>query len=100
MRQPGFSLIELLVALGILATTLVMVVGVFLTVTRATQKSLDLTAGTVVAQSILSREIYEAMSHDTSGGSSSTRTTVTNLGSAGPSGSTRRFLPICCMPTP
>jgi prepilin-type N-terminal cleavage/methylation domain-containing protein len=66
MRQPGFSLIELLVALGILATTLVMVVGVFLTVTRATQKSLDLTAGTVVAQSILSREIYEAMSHDTS----------------------------------
>ena len=36
---------ELLVSVGILATALVMVVGVFLTVTRASQKSLDLTAG-------------------------------------------------------
>ena len=55
---------ELLVAIGILATCLVMVVGVFLTVTRASQKSLDLTAGTIVAQSILSRELYGIMGSD------------------------------------
>jgi len=57
---------ELLVAIGILATCLVMVVGVFLTVTRASQKSLDLTAGTIVAQSILSRELYGIMSNQAS----------------------------------
>ncbi len=57
---------ELLVSIGILATSLVMVVGVFLTVTRASQKSLDLTAGTVVAQSVLSRELYGIMSNEVS----------------------------------
>ena len=57
---------ELLVSVGILGTALVMVVGVFLTVTRASQKSLDLTAGTVVAQSVLSRELHGIMSHEAS----------------------------------
>ncbi len=57
---------ELLVSIGILATALLMVVGVFLTVTRASQKSLDLTAGTLVAQSVLSREIYGIMRDENS----------------------------------
>lgn len=56
-----------MISIGILATSLLLVVGIFLTVTRASQKSLDLTAGTVIAESVLTRELYSVM------GESSTR---------------------------
>ncbi len=55
-----------MVSVGILATSLVLVVGIFMTVTQASQKSLDLTAGTIVAESILSRELYGIMGDDDS----------------------------------
>jgi len=57
---------ELMVSVGILATALVLVVGIFMSVTQASQKSLDLTAGTIVAESILSRELYEVMGREDS----------------------------------
>ena len=50
-----------MVSIGILATSLLLVVGIFMTVTRASQKSLDLTAGTIIAESVLTRELYSIM---------------------------------------
>lgn len=64
-RHLGFSLVELMISIGILATSLLLVVGIFMTVTRASQKSLDLTAGTIIAESVLSRELYSIMGDDT-----------------------------------
>lgn len=53
-----------MISIGILATSLLLVVGIFVTVTKASQKSLDLTAGTVIAESVLNRELYAVMSSD------------------------------------
>lgn len=60
-RLFGFSLIELMISVGIMATTLLLVVGVFTNVMRASRKSVDLTAGTLVAESVMNRELYSIM---------------------------------------
>jgi len=56
--EGGFSLIELMVSVGIMSITLLLVLAVFVGSTRASQKSVDLTAGIVVAESVLTREVY------------------------------------------
>jgi len=47
-----------MVAIGILATALVLVIGVFMLGLTASQKGADLTAGTVVAEFIMDEYIY------------------------------------------
>ncbi|MBQ7502175.1 type II secretion system protein [bacterium] len=56
--EGGFSLIELMVSVGIMSITLLLVLAVFVGSTRASQKSVDLTAGIVVAESVLTKEVY------------------------------------------
>ena len=51
-------------AIGILATSILLVAGIFGTLITASQKSSDLTAGSVVADGLLSQEIYQIMGVD------------------------------------
>lgn len=60
----GFSLIELMVSVGIMATTLLLVLGIFTNVMRASRKAVDLTAGTIVAESVLTKELYRVMADE------------------------------------
>lgn len=64
-RIGGFSLIELLISMSIIATALVFLIGVFTTGMRANRKSVDLTAGVLVAESIISQELYGILQDDT-----------------------------------
>lgn len=61
----AFSLMELMISVGILSTAILLVTGVYLFLFRASQKSVDLTAGTVVAESIL-REYQQRLIYDPS----------------------------------
>ena len=54
----GFSIMELLISMSIIATVLVFLIGVFTTGMRANRKSVDLTAGVLVAESVISQELY------------------------------------------
>lgn len=58
VKDRGFSLVELMIAIGILATAIILIMGVFLMGLDASQKGADLTAGTVVARFILDEYIY------------------------------------------
>ncbi|MCE1248390.1 MAG: type II secretion system GspH family protein [Firmicutes bacterium] len=55
----GFSLIELVLAVSIVATALILFIGIFFAMFRASQKGVDLTAGTVVAESVLNQYLYD-----------------------------------------
>lgn len=44
---------ELVVSIGIIATAMLLVIGVFMSLFMASEKSVDLTSGTVVAESVL-----------------------------------------------
>lgn len=57
-KKSGFSLIELMVAIFIISTTLLLVIGVFSMLFNATQKGIDLTVGTSAGESILEEYIY------------------------------------------
>ena len=59
LRSGGFSLLELMVSVGIMSVTLLLVLAVFTTSMRGSQKSTDLTAGVVVAESVLTKEVYD-----------------------------------------
>ena len=52
-KAPGFSLAEMIMSIGILSTALLLVVGVFTYLFNASQKAVDLTAGTVVSESVM-----------------------------------------------
>lgn len=60
--QRGFSLIELIVSIGIIGTSLILVIGIFAYLVAGGQKASDLTSGTVAADGLLSQEIYQIMS--------------------------------------
>ncbi len=64
VRHPrsGYSLIELLVAISILATAVLLMIGLFVSFLNSSQKSVDLTGGTVVASSLLNQEVYQVTS--------------------------------------
>jgi len=50
---------ELVISVGIISTAILLVIGVFTFLFRASQKSVDLTAGTVVAESIMENELEQ-----------------------------------------
>jgi type II secretory pathway pseudopilin PulG len=57
-KNTGFSLVEVVLAIAIVATSLLLFIGVFLTMFRASEKGVDLTAATVVAESQLNKFLY------------------------------------------
>ena len=59
--RAGFSLVELMISVGIMSTTLLLVLGVFTNVMKASRKAVDLTAGTIVAEGVISTEMYAIM---------------------------------------
>lgn len=60
----GFSLVEVMVSICILAMVLLYVIGVFTTGMRANRKSVDLTAGILVAESVLTHEMHGILNYD------------------------------------
>jgi hypothetical protein len=58
----GMSLFELMFSIGVLATSILLVLGIFSNLVNGSQKSVDLTAGSVVADGLLSQQIYQIMS--------------------------------------
>ena len=59
------SLFELVISIGILATSILLVLGIFSGLVNGSQKSVDLTTGSVVAEGLLSQQIYQVMSDNT-----------------------------------
>ena len=59
LEKEGFSLIELMLAVSIIATSLLLFIGVFFAMFKSSQKGVDLTAGTVVAESVLAQYLYD-----------------------------------------
>lgn len=57
-KTKGFSILELMISMSIISIALVFLIGVFTTGLRANRKSVDLTAGTLVAEEIISQELY------------------------------------------
>ncbi len=55
----GFSFLELMVSICILASSIMLILGLFVHLFNASQKSVDLTAGTVVAESVLQKYLYD-----------------------------------------
>ncbi|MBX3170336.1 MAG: hypothetical protein KF760_23220 [Candidatus Eremiobacteraeota bacterium] len=56
--RGGFSLLELLLALGTLAVTLLLVVALGISVAGRNQQSLEAPVGLIAAQSVLSQFVY------------------------------------------
>lgn len=63
--RKGFSLIELILSIGIVGTSLILVVGIFTMLFNGSQKAGDLTAGSVVADGIMTQTIYQVMCTET-----------------------------------
>lgn len=57
-KRAGFSLLELMVSVGIMSVTLLLVLAVFTGSMKASQKTTDLTAGVIVAETVLTKDIY------------------------------------------
>ena len=60
----GFSLLELMVSVGIMSVTLLLVLAVFTGSMRASRKTTDLTAGVVVAETVLNEVVASSSSDD------------------------------------
>ena len=63
MKHPGrnraYSIIELMVAVFIISTCLLLIIGMFVFIFNSTQKGIDLTAGVVAGEQFLSKYIYD-----------------------------------------
>ncbi len=59
--STGFSLLELLVALGLATIATILVVATILKVVIPSQKATDLSAGYAMAQSVMQEEIYAVL---------------------------------------
>ncbi|MGM9992715.1 MAG: prepilin-type N-terminal cleavage/methylation domain-containing protein [Candidatus Bruticola sp.] len=57
-QLSGFSLLELMVSVGIMSVTLLLVLAVFTGSMKASQKTTDLTAGVIVAETVLTKDVY------------------------------------------
>lgn len=64
-KTRGFSLPELILSIALIGTSLLLVVGLFTYLVRGSQKAADLTAGSVMADSLLQQHIYQVMAVDT-----------------------------------
>lgn len=60
----GFSLVELIISIAVIGTSVILVVGAFIVLVKGTQKASDLTSGSVAADGLLSQEIYQIMCVD------------------------------------
>lgn len=60
-KHMGFSLMELMVSVGIMSVTLLLVLAVFTGSMKASQKTTDLTAGVIVAETVLTKDVYNIM---------------------------------------
>ncbi len=60
-NKKGFSIIELMIGILILSSTIVMIVGLYTYLFKVSQKGVDLTAGTAVGEKVLEEFIQEAM---------------------------------------
>lgn len=58
----GFSLLELIISIGIIGASIILVVGIFTVLVSGSQKASDLTSGSVVADGLLSQTIYQVLS--------------------------------------
>lgn len=58
-RPKAFSLIELMVAIFIIASCLLLVIGVFVFLFSSMQKGIDITTGVATSHMIMSKWIYE-----------------------------------------
>jgi len=63
-RRQGFSLIELIVSIGIVGTSLILLVGIFTVLLNGSQKASDLTSGSAIADGLLSQQVYQIMAVD------------------------------------
>ena len=59
------SIVELVISIGVLSTMILLVLGIYSGLINGSQKSVDLTAGSVVAEGLLSQQIYQITSNDT-----------------------------------
>src|SRR5579883_982743 len=57
--QGGFSIMELVVAVGIMATAVLLIIGIFFTLFHVSEKSVDKVAGFTIAESLLVQEAYQ-----------------------------------------
>jgi prepilin-type N-terminal cleavage/methylation domain-containing protein len=60
-RRRGFSLIEMVISVGLLASAALLVLGITTSMFYASQKSVDLTTGTVLANSLLKQQAYQVL---------------------------------------
>lgn len=58
-------MLELIVSIGIIGTSLILVVGIFTVLVSGSQKASDLTSGSVVADGIMSQTIYQVLANQT-----------------------------------
>lgn len=61
--RAAFSLMELLVAFAIIATALLLIIGIFTNVIESSQKTVDLTSGTMIAEYLMDAEVYQIMNN-------------------------------------
>ncbi|MHB2017116.1 MAG: type II secretion system protein [Candidatus Xenobia bacterium] len=57
--RRGFSIMELVVAVGIMGTAVLLIIGIFFTLFHISQKSVDKVAGFTIAESLLVQEAYQ-----------------------------------------
>ncbi len=65
--RRAFSLVELMVAVFILATSLLLIIGIFVVIFNSVQKGIDVTAGMSIGEMVLSKYIFENYSTLASG---------------------------------
>ncbi|MDQ7825628.1 MAG: prepilin-type N-terminal cleavage/methylation domain-containing protein [Candidatus Eremiobacteraeota bacterium] len=58
-KEKGFSIVELMVAIFILSTCLLLIIGLFTFLFNSTKKGVDLTAGTAAAELMLEEFLYQ-----------------------------------------
>lgn len=63
--RGGFSLLELLLALGTLAVTLLLVVALGISVAGRSQQTLETPVGMIAAESILNQFVYDVQANST-----------------------------------
>jgi len=63
-KVPAFTLLELILSVGLVATCLLIVVGIFAAIISSSQKASDFAGGSLVAESELNRNIYDVVNQE------------------------------------
>ncbi|MHC9540634.1 MAG: type II secretion system protein J [Vulcanimicrobiota bacterium] len=56
--RRAFSLVELMVAVFILSTSLLLIIGIFVVIFNSVQKGIDVTAGVSIGETIMSKWLF------------------------------------------